>query len=124
MAISEDDLLGVRAYMIGYSFFFRCGDELFNLQMDERDSEDDYHHSHIIFEKRSSSGPASATVCLASRKRAPSGASISSPCFCSRDRPSFRCGVCALIAVALLISDGGLQIRPHLRQPHGPSRFL
>ena len=99
MAIAEDDLLGARAYVIAYSFLFRCGDELFNLQVDWRDSGDDYH-SHIVFEKRSSSGPASATVHLPSRKKAPGGASISRPCLCSEGRPSSRCGVCALIPVA------------------------
>jgi len=98
MAISEGDLLGARAYVIAYSFLFRCGDELFNLQLDGRDSEGDYH-SHIIFEKKSLSGPASAAVHLASRKNAPGGAIISRPCLCSKDRLSSRCGVCALIAV-------------------------
>ena len=97
-AISEDDLLGARADVIAYSFLLRCGDELFNLQIDGRDS--DGYHSHIVFEKKSSSGPASATVHLASRKNAPGGATISRPCLCSKGHPSSRCGVCALIAVA------------------------
>ena len=97
-AISEDDLLGARAYVIAYSFLFRCGDELFNLQIDGRDSDD--YHSHIVFEKKSSSGPASATVHLASRENAPGGATISRPCLCSKGHPSSRCGVCALIAAA------------------------
>ena len=105
MAISEGDLLGARAYVIAYSFLFRCGDELFNLQVDGRDSEGDYH-SHIIFEERSLAGPASASVHLASRKNAPGGAIISRPCLCSKDRLSHRCGVCALIAV----------VHSHLRQ--------
>ena len=98
MAISEGDLLGARAYVIAYSFLFRCGDELFNLQVDGRASDGD-HHSHIIFEKKSPSGPASAAVHLTSRKNAPGGAVISRPCLCGKDRLSPRCGVCALIAV-------------------------
>ena len=97
-AISEDDLLGARAYLIAYSFLFRCGDELFNLQIDRGDSDD--YHSHIVFEKKSSSGSASATVHLASRKNAPGGATISRPCLCSKGHPSSRCGACALIAAA------------------------
>ena len=98
MAISEGDLLAARAYVVAYSFLFRCGDELFNLQLDGRESGDDYH-SHVIFEEKSPSGPASATVHLASRKNAPGGATISRPCLCSGNRLSSRCGVCALIAV-------------------------
>ena len=97
-AISEDDLLGARAYVIAYSFLLRCGDELFNLQIDGRDSGD--YHSHVVFSKKSPSGPASATIHLASRKNAQGGATISRPCLCGKGHPSSRCGVCALIAAA------------------------
>ena len=100
LSAEENDLTAARAYVVAYSFLFRCHNELFGLQVDGRESNTAPYHSHIEWV---SPGPQakvpSVAIHLNSRKNSPHGETISRPCICRKGSVSLRCGYCALRAL-------------------------